>query len=131
MRLGSRGLVYLMPPGLDLRRLGIADHKAVQTARRALAALGAGTRPRRARFTARRCRSPARCRYRCSRRTYRPESVAQALVECAVRPRAEVMVGSGAAALALTAAVARPLADLILATYRPSARDAEARRGRC
>lgn len=51
------------------------------------------------------------------RSTYRPESVAQALVECAVRPRAEVTVGSGAAAMALTAAVARPVSDLILATY--------------
>jgi NAD(P)-dependent dehydrogenase (short-subunit alcohol dehydrogenase family) len=51
------------------------------------------------------------------RSTYWPESVAQALVECAVRPRAEVNVGSGAAALALTATLARPLSDLILATY--------------
>lgn len=51
------------------------------------------------------------------RSTYTPESVAQALIECAVRPRAEVTVGSGAAALAVLSAVARPLSDRILATY--------------
>lgn len=51
------------------------------------------------------------------RSTYTPESVAQALVECAVRPRAEVTVGSAAAALSVAAAVARPLSDLILSTY--------------
>ena len=51
------------------------------------------------------------------RSTYNAGSVAQALVECAVRPRAEVTVGSGAAALAALTAVARPLADLVLSTY--------------
>jgi len=51
------------------------------------------------------------------RSTYSPESVAQALVECAVRPRAEVTVGSAAAALAVMSAVARPLSDLVLSTY--------------
>ena len=51
------------------------------------------------------------------RSTYTPGSVAQALVECAVRPRAEVTVGSAAAALSVASAVARPLSDLILATY--------------
>lgn len=51
------------------------------------------------------------------RPTYRPESVAQALVECAVRPRAELSVGSAAALLALTASLARPISDLALATY--------------
>ncbi len=49
--------------------------------------------------------------------TYRPEVVAQALVESAVRPRAEVTVGGSAAALALVATLARPVSDLILRTY--------------
>ncbi len=51
------------------------------------------------------------------RSTYRPEVVAQALVECAVRPRAEVTVGGSAVALSLAMTFARPLSDLILATY--------------
>lgn len=51
------------------------------------------------------------------RSTYRPESAAQALVECAVRPRREVSVGGSAAALAMLASVSMPLADLVLSTY--------------
>ncbi len=51
------------------------------------------------------------------RSTYRPEAAAQALVECAIRPRREVSVGGSAAGLALLAAVSMPLADLVLSTY--------------
>lgn len=51
------------------------------------------------------------------RSTYRPEVVAHALVECAIRPRAEVTVGGSAAALALVTTLSRPLSDLILSTY--------------
>ena len=51
------------------------------------------------------------------RSTYRPEAAAQALVECAVRPRREVSVGGSAAALAVLASVSMPLADLVLSTY--------------
>ncbi len=51
------------------------------------------------------------------RSTYLPEAAAQALVECAVRPRREVSVGGSAAALALISSVSMPLADLLLSTY--------------
>lgn len=52
------------------------------------------------------------------RSTYRPEVVAQALVECAIRPRAEVTVGgSAAAALSLITTLSRLLSDLMLSTY--------------
>ncbi len=51
------------------------------------------------------------------RSTYRTEVVARALVECAVRPRAEVSVGGSAAALTLMTMLSRPLSDLMLSTY--------------
>ncbi len=51
------------------------------------------------------------------RSTYRTEVVARALVECAVRPRAEVSVGGSAAALSLVTTLSRPLSDLMLSTY--------------
>ncbi len=51
------------------------------------------------------------------RSTYRTEVVARALVECAVRPRAEVSVGGSAAALTLMTTLSRPLSDLMLSTY--------------
>lgn len=51
------------------------------------------------------------------RSTYRTEVVARALVECAVRPRAEVTVGGSAAGLALLTTISRPLSDLVLSTY--------------
>ena len=51
------------------------------------------------------------------RSTYRPEVVARALVECAIRPRAEVTVGGSAAALALLTTLSRPLSDLMLSTF--------------
>lgn len=51
------------------------------------------------------------------RSTYRADVVARALVECAVHPRAEVTVGGSAVALALMATFARPLSDLMLASY--------------
>lgn len=51
------------------------------------------------------------------RSTYRPEVVARALAECAVRPRAEVTVGGSAAALALLTTLSGPLSDPMLSTY--------------
>lgn len=51
------------------------------------------------------------------RSAYHPDVVAQALLECALRPRAEVTVGGSAAALSLATTFARPLSDRILATY--------------
>jgi NAD(P)-dependent dehydrogenase (short-subunit alcohol dehydrogenase family) len=51
------------------------------------------------------------------RSTYAPDVVAAALVEAAVRPRAEVTVGSSGLMMNLLSAVARPLSDLALATY--------------
>jgi NAD(P)-dependent dehydrogenase (short-subunit alcohol dehydrogenase family) len=50
---------------------------------------------------------------------YRPEVVARALVECAVRPRAEVTVGGEARLIELAWTLARPLGEAILGTaYR-------------
>lgn len=51
------------------------------------------------------------------RSTYAPDVVAAALVDAAVRPRAEVTVGSSGLLMNLLSAVARPLSDLALATY--------------
>jgi len=51
------------------------------------------------------------------RPAYRPEAVAETIVACARRPRAEVTVGGSAVALGLLHAVARPLADVALVTY--------------
>jgi len=51
------------------------------------------------------------------RSTYRPEVVARTLVECAVRPRTDVNVGSAATALQLLFTVARPAADAVLSRY--------------
>lgn len=45
---------------------------------------------------------------------YGPEPIARAIVDCAVRPRAEVTVGGVAAAEVLLFAVARPLVDRVL-----------------
>jgi NAD(P)-dependent dehydrogenase (short-subunit alcohol dehydrogenase family) len=51
------------------------------------------------------------------RPVYRPEVVAEAVLECARRPRPEVAVGGSAAAFTVLATVARPILDLILSTY--------------
>lgn len=51
------------------------------------------------------------------RSVYRTEVVAQALVECAVRPRAEVTVGGSGAALVLLTLFARPVAERVLASF--------------
>jgi NAD(P)-dependent dehydrogenase (short-subunit alcohol dehydrogenase family) len=51
------------------------------------------------------------------RPAYLPETVAETIVACARRPRAEVTVGGSAAALGALHALARPLAELVLATY--------------
>jgi NAD(P)-dependent dehydrogenase (short-subunit alcohol dehydrogenase family) len=45
---------------------------------------------------------------------YSPDAVARALVSCAIRPRAEVVLGGEAKALDLLFGVARPAADLVL-----------------
>jgi NAD(P)-dependent dehydrogenase (short-subunit alcohol dehydrogenase family) len=51
------------------------------------------------------------------RPAYLPETVAETIVACARRPHAEVTVGGGAAALGALHALARPLAELLLASY--------------
>ncbi len=51
------------------------------------------------------------------RSIYRPGVVAEAIVECAVNPRREVIVGGSAALFNLAMSAARPLADLMLSTY--------------
>jgi NAD(P)-dependent dehydrogenase (short-subunit alcohol dehydrogenase family) len=51
------------------------------------------------------------------RPVYRTEVVAEAILECARRPRPEVAVGGSAAAFTVLATVGRPLLDLILSTY--------------
>lgn len=51
------------------------------------------------------------------RSTYSAESVAEAIVECARRPRAEVTVGSSGALLNLGWELARPVAEFALRTY--------------
>ena len=51
------------------------------------------------------------------RPVYRPEVVAEAVLEVARRPRPEVAVGGSAAAFTVLGTVARPLLELILSTY--------------
>jgi short-subunit dehydrogenase len=51
------------------------------------------------------------------RPTYAPDVVAAALVDAAVNPRPEVTVGSSGMLMNLVSAIARPLADVALATY--------------
>ena len=51
------------------------------------------------------------------RPVYRTEVVAEAILECARRPRPEVAVGGSAAAFTVIATVGRPLLDRILPTY--------------
>jgi NAD(P)-dependent dehydrogenase (short-subunit alcohol dehydrogenase family) len=51
------------------------------------------------------------------RPVYRPEVVAEAVLECARRPRPEVAVGGSAAVFTALGTVARPVLDLILSTY--------------
>jgi NAD(P)-dependent dehydrogenase (short-subunit alcohol dehydrogenase family) len=51
------------------------------------------------------------------RPAYLAETVAETIVACARRPRAEVTVGGSAVALGALHALARPLAELVLATY--------------
>jgi NAD(P)-dependent dehydrogenase (short-subunit alcohol dehydrogenase family) len=51
------------------------------------------------------------------RPTYSPESVADTIVACARRPRAEVTVGGSSVLLGALFAAARPAVDRILATY--------------
>ena len=46
--------------------------------------------------------------------TYSPEAIARALVECAIRPRAEITIGAEAGSSRLAFAAARPVADLVL-----------------
>jgi NAD(P)-dependent dehydrogenase (short-subunit alcohol dehydrogenase family) len=47
--------------------------------------------------------------------SYRPEPVARAIVECAIRPRAEVTVGGGARMMELAYGLARPVTERALA----------------
>jgi NAD(P)-dependent dehydrogenase (short-subunit alcohol dehydrogenase family) len=51
------------------------------------------------------------------RPTYLPETVAETILACARRPHTEVTVGGSAVALGALHALARPLAELVLATY--------------
>jgi hypothetical protein len=51
------------------------------------------------------------------RPVYRPDDVANAVLACIRAPRAEVHVGGSATALNLLTAIARPVAELLLATY--------------
>ena len=51
------------------------------------------------------------------RPAYAPDVVAAALVEAAAHPRAEVTVGAGGLVMNLMSALARPVADVALATY--------------
>jgi NAD(P)-dependent dehydrogenase (short-subunit alcohol dehydrogenase family) len=70
------------------------------------------------------------------RSTYAPDVVAAALVECAIRPRDELTVGSSGLLMNALSALARPLSDLALATYgilgqrsdRPATGEAPTRR---
>ena len=46
--------------------------------------------------------------------SYSPDAIAQALVACAIRPRAEITIGATGRAIEIAFAAARPLADLFL-----------------
>jgi NAD(P)-dependent dehydrogenase (short-subunit alcohol dehydrogenase family) len=46
--------------------------------------------------------------------SYSPDAIAKALVECAIRPRAELTIGGEGRLIEVAFAVARPLADLVL-----------------